>query len=593
MSKINILPEELANQIAAGEVIERPVSVIDAGADRITIELTEGGKEQIKVTDNGSGIAEVDLPKTILKYATSKLHTKEDLFNIATLGFRGEALASIASVAGFTIISNDGTTSLQMQVEGGKVLNLQEKGHPRGTTVEIKQLFNKIPARLKFLKTASTEYSRILEYVKKLTLSSPEISFFLTHNQKETFRSQGIKNNKQIALKSSMSRIYGKAVLDGMLELSLTRELFQGWGLISGPEHTRADRKAINVFVNNRLVYSPIINKAIEEALRDILPGNRFPYLCCFLQIPYEQIDVNVHPQKKEVRFADSSQVFSFVNSLIKNAYLARNSAVDKTTAFGPTTFNTRIQKFSPATGSVRDFFPSVDQNDYEDTLLTPEVINQKDLRNKTTSAAALNLINQLEDPDNHSSMVVLGQANRSWIIALDADDLVIIDQHAAHERINYENLKLNKSQAHLTQGLLLPLQLELDSEQQETLSRAATDLKQLGFEFDLLQENNLILRGVPQNLKTDIDFQNVFLEILDDISETGSSYSSERLSEEVLKMTACKASVKAGENLTYMEMKQLIKDLLATDNYLSCPHGRPTIISITDEELRKRFHRS
>jgi len=601
MTQIEILPEALANQIAAGEVIERPVSAvkelvenaIDAGADRITITLESGGKQLIQVTDNGSGISKDDLPKTIISHATSKIKTKEDLFRISTLGFRGEALSSIASVSSMTIISNDGVTSYQLQMNGSKIDALTEHGHPQGTTIIIKNLFENFPARMKFLKKENTEYSRILDYVKKLALAAHEISIVLINNDKETFRSQGVKNNRLIALKNSMAKVYGRNVLDNLLEMSLVADNYSAWGLISSPQNTRTDRKGINIFVNNRLVYSAIINKAIDVALRDILLGPQYPYLCCFLNIPYEEIDVNVHPQKKEVRFSDNNKVFSLVSSLIRNAFTAKEIQDKNAAAQTKETFNTRVQNFSPDTPATKSYVSATNSNAFEENLLSPELINQRGFENTSSTIAARGLIKQLETPDDHPNIVVLGQANRSWIIALDGEDLIVIDQHAAHERINYEILKTNQHKNHLAQGLLIPIQVSLSPEQQDTLSDTSDYLHQLGFDFDSYSGNQMMLRGVPQNLKTDIDYQQVFTELLDEIEETGKSSNSEDMGEQILKMTACKASIKAGETLTYMEMKQLVNDLFSTDNYMSCPHGRPTITTLTDNELRKRFKRT
>jgi len=595
LSEINVLSEDLANKIAAGEVIERPVSIvkelienaIDANASRIKIEIKDGGKKLIKISDNGKGISKEDLPKAILRHATSKIKDKNDLFRIATLGFRGEALPSIASVSRMGIISNkDGKAynlSLQTTPEG----TLKECSSTKGTIVTVEDLFYNLPARLKFLKGDSTEFSHIQTYVKKLTLSRPDISFTLLNNDKVSFETQGIKDNPLMALKNAMSRIYGKDSVTNSLEINLEAENLKAWGIISAPEFTKSDKKGQNIFVNERLISSPIVTRAADDALRDILPHGRYPYFSIFLDIPPELVDVNVHPSKKEVRFANGNIIFNFVKSAIKNTFLATEINRSKETALG---FKDRPVSFQNIS-EPREFQPQIFS---KETLGGNNITNSSPFEPSSQTGwdphkEIYKKTNPVEDP----GVVVLGQANRSWIIILDNEDLLLIDQHAAHERINYERLKNNTNKEQMSQGLLIPLNIELSETQIANLSLFSKQIIDLGFDFELFSDTSALLRTIPQGLKTDLDYQEIFKDIIDDLEGMGSTSSKEKVMEALIKMAACKASIKAGQTLTYMEMKQLVGDLYKTNNYLTCPHGRPTITAISDEELRKKFHRT
>ncbi len=578
-SIIKILDDNLINQIAAGEVIERPVSVVkelvenslDAGATDITLTIENGGKTLIKVSDNGTGMSREDLELSIVRHATSKLRTPEDLFRISTMGFRGEALPSIASVSRMTIASKNNTTEnygFRLDLDASKIKQIEKTAQNQGTTIEVKDLFYNLPARLKFLKKDDTEFSHIQNFISRLMLSRPDVSYTFINDEKVVLKTQGLAGDQENSLKNAIATVYGTQVAKNLRKLDLELADISISGFISEPTLLTSSRSGQVLFVNNRNIFSPVLNKAIDNAVSDLIPGNKYPYAVIFIDIDYSLVDVNVHPTKKEVRFADSGKVFEAVKSAVKNAY----ARIDiQQTNFqdlvkGTPSFEHR-QHFSPE----KLAFKNTQENFTDRTGFDEEVFPAHQDKNNLT---------------------VLGQAYKGFIIVLDGEELLLIDQHAAHERLLYEQLKNNYGQKTNLQQLLIPENIELGTDKLAKIMEYGQILQNYGFEWEKFSETSILLRAVPA-LNTKINLAGVLKQLLDELHESQQAGALDQIKENILATIACKAAVKAGDILDISEMRQLVRGLFKTPNYQTCPHGRPVITIITREELAKRFKRT
>jgi len=589
MSKIKVLDENLINQIAAGEVIERPASVVkelvenslDSGADQITVELENGGKKSIKITDNGSGMTKDDLDQAIQRHATSKIMTKEDLFKISTLGFRGEALPSIASISNMKIISRPQESkkveSYALNLEGSKVLGIDTVAANEGTIVEVKDIFCRIPARLKFLKGDATEFSHVQNFISRIILARSDVSFLLIHNGKTALQSKGLKDQPELALKNAVGAIFGNKVAKNLKKIEIDTPEITVSGFVSDPIETRGDRNGQVFFVNNRAVVSSLINKAVDESVRDIVFGKHYPYIFMFIDIDYQLVDVNVHPTKKEVRFVKPGEIFSIVRSAVRNAItktaIKNNDVIDQ----------------SDIGEKKTDHIPQVSSAPAKFDFRTVSDERVQEIDNSVKSVISEAISAELSEQNNN--ITILGQVYSAYVVLADNEELLLMDQHAAHERIIYEGIITNFQDQNISQSLLLPENIELTEEKKQVLEENKELLQKFGYDWEDFSATSIVLRSVPV-LVSKKNLKDLLLEVLDDLVSYNESISIDVLKEKIAAFIACKAAVKAGDILEISEIRSLVKDLFAAKNYQTCPHGRPTILNISQNDLEKMFLR-
>lgn len=570
---IRILPTEVSSKIAAGEVIERPSSIvkelvensIDAGASQIVIEARGGGIKYIRVSDNGAGIAASDLQYIFHRYATSKISASSDLEAIQTLGFRGEALHSVAAVSEveITTCTHNEENGSFLLLKNGLVTGRGSRGCPQGTIITVRELFRQVPARLKFLKSTATENEHILDIILHSSLSFPEIRFTLFLDDHAVWRTSGNGNLRDILVTQYNLEI-ARAMLDikdtnkKQGELSATPVIT---GLISPPEITRANRKHMNFFVNRRSIRSALLTRAVEEGYHGFLMTGHYPLVFLNITLPPEIIDVNVHPTKKEIRFSNESAIFSAVQGIIKKVLLD--------------------------SGQVK--VPDISQ--HSDWKTTTEEQEQITI---TTKPSGITL--PLEtSPDNTASQAipilrVIGQIANCYIIAESNDGLYLIDQHAAHERIIYEKIIKERRQKKVEmQSLLEPAILELNTQQEIALQKYKETLSLFGFILDHFGGRSYLIRAIPATLQQKETSQ-VVLEILDSIDGYASL---QKRDEQIAISIACHGVIRAGQGLDPEEMKNLIRQLEQTSMPRTCPHGRPTMIHLSSSQLAKEFGRS
>ena len=595
--KIRLLDESTINKIAAGEVVERPASIVkelienslDAGATLITVDVVEGGKAIIKVADNGEGMSTSEAKMALQRHATSKLQSADDLFSINTMGFRGEALPSIASVSILRLDTRTkvAETGLRMIINGGKLIAEKTLGIPQGTTITVEDLFFNVPARKKFLKSDAAEFSQIIQVMEKLILANTQIQFKFTHNGKTILQSPGSGK-----LLEAIVSIYGKDIAQNLLPIELIAdESLRITGFTSLPTYLTNDRKGQVIFVNRRPIFDPIIGKAIREGYRNTIPSDKHPYTFLFVEIDPSQVDVNVHPAKREVRFAKSQDVFSAVRSAINNVLVGKTVEETPTIAafsqplttsnptYTPTTANTNQKKWDPT------MFPkweSLIENEipkkHKDSE-TSELQSSPTPPSLTISTDALQCV---------STAPILQIANTYLVTILDGE-LSLIDQHTAHERIMFNKFSKQVEQSAIaSQQLLVPFSIELPAKEATLFTEHLESLALLGFEIEDFGKSSFLIRAVPIEI-ANRNPQEILLETFSELVETGQVRVNR---DEVVKMMACKAAVKAGDRLTPEEMKALVLELQRTPNVHTCPHGRPVVVKITEKELAKMFHR-
>lgn len=567
MNNIIILDETLVSKIAAGEVVERPASVvkelvensIDAGAKRISVDVADGGKRSIRVTDDGCGMDPQDAKLSIERHATSKLRSAEDLFSIRTLGFRGEALPSIASVSRFELVTNDGgSNGTKLTVEGGKLKGQEVSGAAVGTSVTVEDLFFNMPARLKFQKSKTTELSHIVDIISKFILSNPQISFKLKSDGQEMLSSVGRGD-----LLEAIASIYGIDMAKTMLKVGdqrLEMRDVKVHGYATQPVITKSDRYGESFFVNGRFVRNALLSRALEDAYRTLIPAGKYPISVIFIDIDPAEVDVNVHPTKREVKFSRADSVMKSVTSAV-SAALGGVTAGEGSRQFERPQFD-RSGGWKPEMMKILEELPM------------------------TNSQYPINV----QSPIANEQAGALLQVNLTYIILAKGEDVIIIDQHAAHERIMYEKIKNNTVAG--TQNLLVPKTLEIEPKEYALISDNLEEISRLGFDVEIFGKNTIMVRGMPAALKV----QNIDTAISEIISELSSSFkikSVDERREAVWKMMACKSAVKAGDRLSYDEMSGLVRELYATSNPTTCPHGRPTLVTISRSNMEKMFGRT
>ena len=609
MSRIKVLPETVVTKIAAGEVIERPASVlkelvenaIDAGATQIEIQLEEGGKKLIKVSDNGVGMDADDLKIAFLSHATSKLRSDDDLFSINTLGFRGEALPSIGSISQTRIISRtkDALVGSEIQIEGGQLSKIKEKGAPEGTQIDVQNLFYNTPVRRKFLKSTQTEMAHISEMVTRFALSYPKIHFTTLHNGKNVLIFPTAKN-----LKERINTIYGKEISENLLEINLKEPDISVYGYILPPTHNRPNTKMQFIFLNGRYIRDNIIFHAINAAYRNLLMSRRSPIIFLNLQIDSREVDVNVHPTKIEVRFKNTGLIHDQLYAAIRSALMkteshtsfqamsqdnrpsAEASTVAANTFVGGVEAQLRKEKEVSSDDRKESVMKSM--SDFFSTSPDKETPYRKDEHKQAVlpSAEDKPLFKQESKLTSHI------QIHNSYIIEETAEGLNIIDQHALHEVVLYHEIWEHiKSSRLAVQKLLIPALIELTPRDFVTIMSLKEKFATLGLEIEEFGKSTIAIRTHPQILKN-LDFHSLIQRVLEEIDSDDVKSEADNILIKIVQVMACKGAVKAGQRLAPQEIQSLLEQ--RKDNIVTsfCPHGRPTALEFKISELEKQFKR-
>lgn len=607
MPSIHILSPQLANQIAAGEVVERPASVLkelcenslDAGAQRVDVEVEQGGIKLIKVRDDGCGISEADLPLALSRHATSKITDLDDLEAVSTLGFRGEALASIASVSRLTLTSNSGDSKGWKAISEGRDMNveLQPAPHPRGSSVEVRDLFFNTPARRKFLRTEGTEYKRIYDGIKKLALSRMDVAFSLRHNQKVQFNLRPATNHAE--QEKRVADICGPLFMEQALYIDNDRTGIRLWGWIGLPTFSRSQPDLQHFFVNGRSIRDKVVSHAVRQAYQDVLYHGRHPAYVLFLEILPSDVDVNVHPTKHEVRFRESGSIHSFVSSTLKNA-LASDRPQDHLQT-GSENSSTRIEGLTQGNALENQL-----QQSSLSLLSTPSSGYQQRWQGSQSGFNSVNtpLSNYQsfysgqgqDQAEGECEIPPLGfaiaQLKGIFILAENSHGLIVVDMHAAHERITYEQMKQAfEDQSLASQPLLVPESLALSQREADIVEAHYGLFEQLGFSIERVALESVIVREIPAILR-ESKVEGLLRDVVSDLLEHGTS---ERIREhinEILSTMACHGSVRANRKLSIPEMNGLLRDMEITERSGQCNHGRPTWSQLTLDQLDKLFLR-
>ena len=593
MARIKQLSKNLINQIAAGEVIERPASVvkeltensIDAGATKVSIDITNDCRD-IRIADNGSGIHPDDILLAFSKHATSKIQEDEDLYNIKTFGFRGEALASIISISKLTCITRtpEFETGTKVKCENSEVTQV-ETGCAVGTIMEVKDLFYNLPVRLKFLKSSSTEFSYIQEVVQSIALSHPEVSLELKKYGKTVLKTTGQDN-----LTQTIKEVYSSDVTNNLKEVLKTDELsgLKISGFVSTPDYTRSSKKSYYTYINSRAVKCPVFQKAIDTVYRTLTANNKYPFVVLNLEIPPHDVDVNVHPTKKEVRYKKPNQIFNFIFSAIQgglsNYIENQNVKTFSQPSPAPISYSSSpIVQFPKKQGEIY-----VDEK--SDTMFVSQNVMDKmetSYQPKTdyTQSFQQNQMFEVKSPIEENGDKIIGQYKDTYILIETEEGLEIVDQHIAEERYNYENLQNNREI--VSQMLFVSDVIEISASECELIKENIKKFERYGYGIEFVSDSEIIFRKIPQILSK-INPKDIIAEILQNLDGNIDS-----LEENILKTTACKASVKANTPLTIWQMQEIIKKWRTTKMPYTCPHGRPVCHTIPHKELAGFFRRA
>ncbi len=652
MALIHVLDEVTANQIAAGEVVERPVNAVkemvenavDAAATDIEVEIADGGMTYIRVTDNGSGMSPEDAKLSIVRHATSKISTVENVYHIASLGFRGEALASISSVSRTAITTRrpedeEGTV---VEVEGGEVTEVKPIGAPSGTTIEVRDLFYNVPARKKFLKSERTESSRINGMMGKLALANPDIAFRLINNGRTVIETPG--NGRLVDV---ISALYGTKTAGEMLEVSGEGQETLLTGMISKPSLLKSSRQYQTVIINRRVVESAVVSKAVDNAYHSLLPKNGYPLLVLSFQVPPESIDVNVHPQKREIKFSDEQSLFRLVYHAVLETLTSQQDKADDIARemirdpshqilhggdLNPATVKVEDastlghdiglwgkKEEQPASSWAESTVPYGNKKESsswsssqhssvvsqgegnhraQESNFQPEMKPQDVLSNESVfqnyqkeepkkeeiTTDPLFTVEKQEEP-----IIPLGQVSDCFILCKRGMDLFIIDQHAAHERVRYDRLAA-RAEGIPVQEILVPYLIHADSDDVVLLLDHQEELERLGITFEQAGPDVIRITGAPEDF-SEAEMERVIKDILVAFHDQNVP-SPETLRHRMMAYAACRGAIKRGDPLNIRQMKELIVDLFHTTRPFVCPHGRPTIVKFTSEELGRLFKR-
>lgn len=592
MSFVHVLDDNTINKIAAGEVVERPASVvkelvenaIDAKADRIEVEIMAGGTSFMRVSDNGIGMSREDAEKAILRHATSKIVQVDDLQAIATLGFRGEALPSIASVSRFNLQTRQAGAELgtEIKITGGKTTEIGVAGCNLGTTIRVEDLFFNTPARKKFLKTNNTESGRINEFIIKLAISHPEIAFKLINNNKSSLATPGRGD-----LKETLQSLYGASVGQSLLPLEFEDEDIKLWGFVSKPSAIRSSRSWQTFIVNGRIIASRAIAKAIDNAYHALIPKSGYPLIALNIEVPQHTIDVNVHPQKTEMKFEDESRIFKAVYKAVLDAVRPKGQVG-------------QLGQLAAQADHVQQHVEKgLQELNFGQSVMNFPLREEKPAmtwQEGTTALAqdkSVKSVQSVVDEEEKlptAGMIPIGQVDDTYIIAQDGDSLYIVDQHAAHERVLFD--RFSAQAEHIpSQQLLVHLILDFSTHESQIIEENLELLAGLGFGLEPSGPNQFRLMEVPADVPSS-QAEEFIREVLASMEELHRPTAAE-LRQAVLATTACKAAIKAGFKLNYRQMEILLQELNDTAMPYTCPHGRPTIIKFSSDELAKMFKRT
>lgn len=629
MRRIKLLSPRLANQIAAGEVVERPSSVIkellenslDAGATRLDIDIEDGGIKLMRVRDNGGGIAKEDLPLALSRHATSKIYELDDLEAVATLGFRGEALASISSVARLALISSnqDDSAGWQVVAEGRDMeTEVSPAPHPRGTTVEVRDLFFNTPARRKFLRTEKTEYTHLEDVVKKLALSRFDVAFNLRHNGRAIYAWRA--GDSQLEQERRVAQVCGPAFMESAVHLNIERNGLRLWGWVALPTFSRSQADLQHFYVNGRAIRDKLVSHAVRQAYQDVLYHGRHPAFVLYLEVDPSSVDVNVHPTKHEVRFRDNRSVHDFIYSSLHHALakvrpedslkknLVDGTLVDKDSGeiIGEQSFGLSQPKLVQGIaagefrGQERMGFGPVSNGGSYATAYTNQAVDQTAVREQMASygelhrpvATASYSLPETQSDDIPPLGYAIAQLKGIYILAENAQGLIVVDMHAAHERITYERMKESFACGGIqTQPLLVPESIAVSQKEADCAEQFGDIFKNLGFEIQRAGPETLLIRQLPVVLNR-ARVEQLVRDVLSDLIEHGTSERIQHHINEILGTMACHGSVRANRKLTIPEMNALLRDMEATERSGQCNHGRPTWLLQSLDDLDKLFMR-
>src|SRR6266852_3709428 len=661
MSRIRILPEAVANRIAAGEVVERPASVVkellenalDAGAKTIRVEVEAGGKRMIRVLDDGHGMSHDDALLAFERHATSKLRSADDLLSISTLGFRGEALPTIAAVSRLLLETRaeEDAEGTRVEFAGGKLVNVKPAGLPVGTTVSVADLFYSVPARRKFLKSETTELGHVASLVTHYALANPGRQFILTMPTQQIVDCSPVER-----LAERVYQLFGRQSFDELIEIPAVSAAFRAaitepelepaeekarltvYGFTSRPEVQRPNRNGIYIFVNHRLVRDRLILHAIHEAYRNILPSNVFPATLLFLEMPYDEVDVNVHPAKIEVRFRRSQFVHDFTRDSIRQALMSARPIASFAAAASGASQNPNVSaavlssapSMDPTAPSIvpRAIIPAMEEiglgsgvgsdggSDWGFDLtgapmrpveqripftsgvvfgagVAPAQISSAGNWAANLAAPSAEAPASLPRPEQIADLKPLGQVSASFIVAVNGEGLWIVDQHVAHERVLFEqHLEARRAGKVEAQRMLMPLVIELSPRQIVIFEKIAEELAANGFEVEPMGPRSVAIQAVPAGIVAP-DAEKLLTEILDGIEHENAAISIETLQAKIAASTACHAAIKVNMPLEQSKMEWLLDALAKTDCPMSCPHGRPVVLRYSLKEIEKAFHRT
>ena len=592
MKNINILDSNTIDKIAAGEVVERPSAVvkelvensIDANADAVTIEIKDGGISFIRITDNGEGIDRSQVKKAFMRHATSKIKSVEDLISVTSLGFRGEALSSISAVGKVEFLTKTKTDFIGTRyvVEGGRECVFEDAGIPDGTTIIVRDLFFNVPARKKFLKSPSSEGNNITELIEHMILSHPNISFKYIYNGNVKLQSSG-KND----IKSCIYNVYGRDIANGLIEVKSIRDDISIHGFIGKPELARATRNFEIYFVNNRFIKSTLIDRALEEAYKDYLMLHKYPTVFLYFEIPSHLIDVNVHPTKREIRFFEGEALKCYIVDVIKNALINKEliKEIVEEHHEKPSVKESEINKEPFET--INHIIESSYNNYYTSEIEKEDESTDINDKNEQLTLFDDKFISE-ESIKKHR---IIGQLfNTYWLIEFE-NKLFIVDQHAAHEKVNYERLiKKLRNNENCSQNIYPPIVVSLSNAEAQYVTKYNENFLNVGFTIEHFGGLDYTISTVPMELLSQ-NPADYFHEMLDELMEGKNSKETETVNLKIATM-ACKASVKGNMHLSVFEADKLISELLTLENPYNCPHGRPTIISFSKYEIEKMFKR-
>ncbi|PLX81396.1 MAG: DNA mismatch repair protein MutL [Desulfuromonas sp.] len=603
--KIKILPEQLANQIAAGEVVERPASVVkelvenalDASATEILVDIERGGRSLIRVADNGCGMSREDALLCLERHATSKIGSSADLFALHTMGFRGEALPAIASVARLRLTTRfaGDESGWQVYAEGGSVRQVEAVGTPCGTTVEVRDLFFNTPGRRKFLRKEETEFGHIADVLTRVALSRPDVQVRLTHNGRNYLEAYCHQS-----LAERAAALLGRKLVGDMLSIEETSAFgAMLFGLFGSPGLSRSSTAQLYTYVNGRFVRDKVLHHAILDAYRTLLEKRRYPAAVLFLDLPPEQVDVNVHPTKHEVRFRDQRQVHDFIASALRTRLQGVSPVLSGSPGAGAQLFRSVPEGVVSrgADPGVEAAVSPAPVGQYQQRIAEAlDCYHHDESKRAAVVPAAASLKGEAVRFDAAHTLPanwrVIGQYLNSYLICQADDQLVLIDQHAAHERIGFEKLRRQLHAGRVaSQALLFPQVIELDHREAQLFCELLDNFARFGFEIEPFGGRTFMLKAVPQ-LLVDCDSERLVRDVAAELNEVDSSAQVDAALERVLMVMACHAMVRAGQSLTMSEMQALVAELAGIDFGSCCPHGRPILRRLSRTEVEKFFHR-